>query len=600
MNKAVGKSLRDRIAKLQSRQKARPRRPTREAAVSPMPEGTPFAVLTVVFDVTGSKNLWRNYWNFRNRLDSRVDLHTIEISFDGAFNIPDSNKVIANENQKLWQKEQAIKQLLSTLDEKYEYVMWMDADSIFRDKQWLDRTYNALQTADIVFPYCNVLRLGQTGGADRKSIAAISHRTNKHARRSKHVDLAYGIACAFRREWLDQHGLVSWDLSGSGDCVEYYAALGDTDWGLRNLPTSLHSDWEQRVEEVKGAKISCVAGEVVHQYHGLKGNRQYITVREILNEHRFEPSRDVKVAENGLWEWSGSEETYAKLSSSFDARLTDDCEPLIAAFRARFGQSTKIELPGDVGVLSACDAAYFTIFQALYWSIAYRYNVEITVVDLGMTDRQREWCSSQPQLTVISPPSDWIIDRGEKAWQLWSKPLYIRDSPHRRTIWLDADTVVGDSCLVQLSRNLLTSMFTAECVSDWKRADRKRLPHEHFGTMPVDDNLLVMAGICGFDTVRDRAFIEKWITACRSLKDVPRGDKRLLNDQEALQWLVDVEMRAPCVLRGKQWNYATDTFDSITPERFAHTLERGPHIFHFYGQWKQKPVFWREWGEVIE
>jgi hypothetical protein len=71
------------------------------------------AVLTTYFNPCGYHNLRRNYWEFRKRLG--VALHTIELSFDGTFEIPDALQVSGGRDNLLWQKERLLNLLADTL-----------------------------------------------------------------------------------------------------------------------------------------------------------------------------------------------------------------------------------------------------------------------------------------------------------------------------------------------------------------------------------------------------------------------------------------------------------------------------------------------------
>src|SRR5690606_20504091 len=70
-----------------------------------------------------------NYWTFREALPASVTLHTIEISYDGEFRIPDAHHVAAGPQHLLWQKEAALRWMIRNIvPAAADVVSWCDAD----------------------------------------------------------------------------------------------------------------------------------------------------------------------------------------------------------------------------------------------------------------------------------------------------------------------------------------------------------------------------------------------------------------------------------------------------------------------------------------
>lgn len=77
-----------------------------ELAFEKLTAGTDMAVVTAFFNPCGYANLRRNYSEFRRHLG--VPLRTIELSFNGTFEISDALHVNGGPANLLWQKERLL------------------------------------------------------------------------------------------------------------------------------------------------------------------------------------------------------------------------------------------------------------------------------------------------------------------------------------------------------------------------------------------------------------------------------------------------------------------------------------------------------------
>tara|TARA_R110002167_G_C12706462_1_gene654754 strand:- start:2546 stop:5566 length:3021 start_codon:yes stop_codon:yes gene_type:complete len=271
-------------------------------------------------------------------------------------------------------------------------------------------------------------------------------------------------------------------------------------------------------------------------------------------------------------------------------------EPLLNLQKAHEPQSDQITLPEDTGILTSSDDVFFPAFQLLFASVLARYKTKFALVDLGLTVKQRNWCEHQSEITLLDLPKTLPVSRRADVWQNWNKPFYFQMSPFKRNLWIDSDCVVMGG-LEFLATTLRNHMFTCECVAAYRREDRMTYPHRLFGTTPVNDTL-VMAGICGFDRERDEEILVEWLQKCVEIEQAPRA-LRVMRDQEALQWLVDVNGFHDRIIRGSKWNECNVSYSSVGPAEFLKSLPKDKaNIYHFYGNSKGNPPFWKRWGEV--
>ena len=271
-------------------------------------------------------------------------------------------------------------------------------------------------------------------------------------------------------------------------------------------------------------------------------------------------------------------------------------QPQLNLRQAHEPEGGPVPLSRDTGILTSSDDAFFPAFQLLFVSVMTRYKTKFAVVDLGLTARQRAWCEHQPDITLLDLPETLPVSRSAEVWQNWNKPLYFQMSPFKRNLWIDSDCVVMGGLEV-MAATLQDRFYTCECVADFRREDRMTYPHYLFGTKPVNDTL-VMAGICGFDRERDADFIAHWLAKCIELEKAPR-EKRVMRDQEALQWMVDANGHHDSIIRGSKWNECNVKYNSAGPREFLNSLpKQQANIYHFYGSSKGKPPFWSTWGEI--
>lgn len=280
----------------------------------------PVALVTY-FDPAKSKYLRTNYERFRESLPAGLKVDVAELSYTGEFALPDAVlRIQGTDRQILWQKERLLNLLLDNVLPEHDAVLWMDCDILFESESWLEDTLDALAECDVVFPYTHVTRLDASGGVEREEVLNFyfeQHRTEF----KKPVTRSFGLAWAFRREWLDRHRFDDVHMNGAGDSHEYFAMRGDLAWGQQHVSANHYQErWQQRCQEVRDTVMGCVPGRVFHLYHGDSTNRQYNKLEKVLKEADYSPTRDIKLAGNGLWEWCGDEAVYDRIKESFSLR----------------------------------------------------------------------------------------------------------------------------------------------------------------------------------------------------------------------------------------------------------------------------------------
>lgn len=202
--------------------------------------------------------------------------------------------------QMLWQKEAAINLAAKNLDKKYTAVAWVDADVWFQNPNWVKDTLEALKTQDVVqmFANCHWTRPDGTIEMSRPSVG----KTRLNQDWKSHP----GFAWAMKRElWDKAGGLYPYALSGGGDTIMTLAFQNSPMWphALKHLG-AVRAPFEQWAAHFKGAKLGFVQGQLFHEWHGTRKDRDYVGRCERVS--CVDVTQHLRLASNGLLEWTST------------------------------------------------------------------------------------------------------------------------------------------------------------------------------------------------------------------------------------------------------------------------------------------------------
>lgn len=289
------------------------------------------ATITCHFNPIEYQNIVRNYWMFREDLKD-VDLHTIELSFGNKIEIEDAVHIKGSQEHVMWQKERLLNVLIEQLPAKYDKIAWVDGDILFDNKNWVEDAEKALDE----YPLIQLFEKGTSTDANldpassKPGIVAAGKATNA---------AQPGFAWAARRETLEKcGGLLDTHIMGGGDNMMYFAAMG---MFSTYMLTRTNIEWRQAYlkwaakfyREVK-ANVGYIPGNVMHLYHGTYADRQYVERWMILSRNEFNPEEDIKINEDGIWEWASDKPDLHDSVAEYFAERKED-EKWIASMRKR-------------------------------------------------------------------------------------------------------------------------------------------------------------------------------------------------------------------------------------------------------------------------
>jgi len=279
------------------------------SAHRPLPH---LAILTTHFNVAGYRRPLHNYWRWRYGLGCLAEnLVTVELSFDGRFQIPDALQLRGTERNILWQKEALLAIALQRLPPHVEVVVWCDGDVLFENPNWALETCRMIQSGEYGFvqPFRNIYYENGKGEID----FAIPGSVHEYLTLPPGAPFRHhgpGMCGAAARDILDAVGIPLHNVGGAGDRI-----LLDGLMGIHELPQGCLQkcfrcdqasvrDWCTRAQTaIQGRKSGWLPGDIRHLFHGTIQNRQYIERNQVLLKHHYEPG-DVIVDAQGLLCWN--------------------------------------------------------------------------------------------------------------------------------------------------------------------------------------------------------------------------------------------------------------------------------------------------------
>jgi len=238
----------------------------------------------------------------------------------------------------MWQKERLLNIALSRLPPDCSKVAWLDCDVLFENPEWAVQASRLLDSYRVVQLFDRVIRLprehaffsGQ-GDAWNSFASVYQSRPNQLLRGDFALHGHSGFAWAARRDALEHNGLYDACISGSGDHMMAHAFCGDWEstcidriLGSNNLHRAHFSDWCRRMYRNIRASVGCVAGTLLHLWHGDLDHRRYVTRNKELVAMGFDPNLDIHVDGQGCWTWASDKPTLHRWARRYYSRRKED------------------------------------------------------------------------------------------------------------------------------------------------------------------------------------------------------------------------------------------------------------------------------------
>lgn len=233
------------------------------------------AVGIVLFNFTQSARVQSNYFTMRHHLDKlSLPVFTLELVLNGQQpQIPGA--VVLQTSSWLFHKERLCRLLEARIPSKYNKLCFMDADIIFSDPSWYQKTSTKLNTHQIVQPFSTAKWYNYKGTGfelEKPGAAYAGPSDYSHP----------GFSWAFQRSWYKMYGFYDYAITGAGDSLSvaawYRHMLG---WEICTLST--YQDHLARMSTSRHT-VGYIDGIVHHLWHGTRENRHYISRHSILEK----------------------------------------------------------------------------------------------------------------------------------------------------------------------------------------------------------------------------------------------------------------------------------------------------------------------------
>lgn len=262
--------------------------------------------------------------------DSGAILYTAELALgDRHHEITDHanpNHIQLRSEHELWHKENLLNICVGRFPHDWKYGCYIDADFLMTRPDWVNETLHMLQHYRWVQMFSNYSDLDPNHDSSHpmRSFASILHQDPEAiatADQSTPYQVAVqthklsigapGGAWAFRRDAFDEvGGFLDTCVLGSADWHMAFALADKANWhreiemGTPGYVDSLRR-WSDRAKLNRGS-VGCVNCFAVHNYHGNKSKRSYVSRSSILRKHGYDPNRDIVRDWQGVIRWAGN------------------------------------------------------------------------------------------------------------------------------------------------------------------------------------------------------------------------------------------------------------------------------------------------------
>ena len=340
--------------------------------------------ITSYFNPIGYARRRANYAEFRRRLT--VPLITVELAYDGRFDLPDDAAEILIRipgKDVIWQKERLLNLALRLLPAHCDRVAWLDCDIVFEDPDWGARSCEALERFQLIQPFERAYERPPDAGSDWRpgTDERAARRTDEPAACStapppktsfgyafsvdpiaatellqSETRIAFnctsGMAWVARRELLEPAGFYDACVSGGGDRANLAAFLGLPEMAIRRImmnPTwaSHYLAWAAGLKTVPTSALGYLRSTVTHLWHGDLKDRQYTQRHLEFARFDFDPGQDVAIDEHGCWRWNSRKPTMHSQVARYLEQRHEDGPP---ADRTRAEAITPLDDPWLAGL----------------------------------------------------------------------------------------------------------------------------------------------------------------------------------------------------------------------------------------------------------
>lgn len=227
---------------------------------------------------------------------------------------------LSGAKQVVWQKEALLNLAEKMVPDKYDIILWIDADVWFENPDWVGQTEDAIDDHDVVQLFDKCVRTAENGKSEFTN-TSIAKAGKLDESWKAHTGFAWGM---WRENWVKGNGLYPFAISGGCDTVMALHWMGLPTWehvekhrGSNPLP------WVRWSVNYERSGVGCTPGTLYHMWHGNRVHRNYYNrCRDLAH---LDHEKDLKIGKNGLVEWTdhAPKETVKLVLDGFKRRAED-------------------------------------------------------------------------------------------------------------------------------------------------------------------------------------------------------------------------------------------------------------------------------------
>lgn len=271
------------------------------------------AVVTAYWNPCRWQSRLANYRSFAENIRRQgVPLFVVEVACGRSrFQLSRRGQVLRlRAADTMWHGESAANVMMRQLWNDFDAIAWVDADVLFKQRNWADETLRMLDRYPVVQCYETVQHERHFAGGwpARQTAMMVYAAMGEHDRGTQ------GSAWAVRSELLRRlGGLLDVAPVGGADRLMAFAFAGRMcetpgPWAAWPMyPPGIVRALERWAAPIAGEDLrgGFVPGvEVLHLYHGTARGRRYAQRWHQLLGMGYDPALHLERADNGLWRWS--------------------------------------------------------------------------------------------------------------------------------------------------------------------------------------------------------------------------------------------------------------------------------------------------------
>lgn len=288
------------------------------------------AVITAHFNWSGYQRPVLNLLRFLREMDYQgIPVYGMELYLAGTVPLMARNHrwicVEVGPENLLWQKEPMLNRIAREVPRHIPCIAAVDADVHFTNPRWAEMSVKTLALTPVIQPYSVAVWGSESGRAEMSRLCAAKHGLTGEW--TTHP----GFAWAFRREFFDEVGFYPWSVTGAGDTATATGLLDvqrfvstENAIGELNILNGVADGWIAKAKDFMcGCQAGWVEGQIWHEWHGSRKDRQYVHRHVIMN--KIDVREHVRLDHRGILEWTDAAPPDAReaLTHYFASRRED-------------------------------------------------------------------------------------------------------------------------------------------------------------------------------------------------------------------------------------------------------------------------------------